>query len=589
MELRRTVPFLGNVFDRHVFRIDNLLIGQGEAPRREIVSRIGRTLDLRLIDRDIPFEVAEEIIEEQFGAAMDYLFSHPVWECFRSGENAVEPLLAYLIETRHYLEAAPARMAPGVSCSYPDSEVTEILARHLLEESDHSIYFERALETLGVSAEAIRSIRPDPRTIELIHLMRDVATHDPLSAAVCSGLLESTASDRDVVLRWHEMLVARGLLHERTVAAFKRHVTVDHELGHGQTWRNVLRALGPTVHSDRLATALNASTQVAEMLYRWFSAFQQGSSGMAVLLLSQQDTAAAGRGDESAAYRDRFWSGIPVWPASVLHATAYAADHSSAVRAALSSMVLLETPSVTPVPAALGELAASGWQPDAKPVPAHAREWVRLIDGHRLWDLMLHAKGESAVALSTGWIAENIVYLRAAARHNANVIASCPDRRIRNWMVHHMKEEQGHASILERHLPGGTDLAAWRPLPTTRAFVGALVDAARVNWKAYCLAQICLQGSLRDNSDAFYEAVSTTSAQAAQIITGMRDHDHIDRDCGHCDDAEELAALLSAYPLEPMTLEHGALIGQLAWSFLDGIADHYVHEASVAQRIGWVG
>jgi hypothetical protein len=38
-----------------------------------------------------------------------------------------------------------------------------------------------------------------------------------------------------------------------------------------------------------------------------------------------------------------------------------------------------------------------------------------------------------------------------------------------------------------------------------------------------------------------------------------------------------------------MTLEHGALIGQLAWSFLDGIADHYVHEASIAQRIGWIG
>ncbi|WP_042301700.1 hypothetical protein [Paraburkholderia kururiensis] len=122
-----------------------------------------------------------------------------------------------------------------------------------------------------------------------------------------------------------------------------------------------------------------------------------------------------------------------------------------------------------------------------------------------------------------------------------------------------------------------------------QAFVGALVEAARANWKAYCLAQICLQGSLRDNSDAFCESVAASSRQAAQIITGMRDHDHIDRDCGHCDDADELATLLSAYTLEPMTLEHGALIGQLAWSFLDGIADHYVHESSVAQRVGWTG
>ncbi|WP_197419248.1 iron-containing redox enzyme family protein [Burkholderia sp. BDU5] len=588
MELRRTVPFFLDISGKRVFRIDNLLIGNGEAPQPELVTRIGRTLDLSLIEHDLPIEIAETIIEEQFDAAMDYLFSHPLWEQFRSGENIIEPLLAYLIETRHYLAAAPARMAPGISCSYPDGDITEILARHLLEESNHAIYFEHALETLGVSAETARSVRPDPRTIELIHLMRDVATHDPLSAAVCSGLLESTANNRDCILQWHDMLVQRRLLPASTVEAFKRHVAVDYELGHGRTWREVLRALGPTVHADRLANALNASTLVAEMLFRWFSAFQQGSSGMAVLLLSQDD-AGARRTDEQAAHRDRFWSGIPVWPASVMHATAYAANQTFAVRAALSSVVLLEKAPPADVPRALGELAASGWHPDVHPMPTHARDWVRLIDGHRLWDLMLSAKGKSAVALATGWIVENIFYLRAAARHNANVIASCPDQRIRNWMVHHMKEEQGHASILERHLPEGVNLAAWRPLPTTRSFVGALVDAARADWKAYCLAQICLQGSLRDNSDAFYEAVGKTSARAAQIIVGMRDHDHIDRDCGHCDDADELATLLSPYTLEPMTLEHGALIGQLAWSFLDGIADHYVHEASVAQRIGWIG
>ncbi|TDA45606.1 hypothetical protein [Burkholderia pyrrocinia] len=103
------------------------------------------------------------------------------------------------------------------------------------------------------------------------------------------------------------------------------------------------------------------------------------------------------------------------------------------------------------------------------------------------------------------------------------------------------------------------------------------------------MAQTCLQGSLRDNSDAFYEAVATISVQAAQIIVGMRDHDHIDRDCGHCDDADELATLLSPYILEPMTLERGALIGQLIWSFLDGTSDRYAHEASIAQRIGWIG
>ncbi|MGZ2744903.1 thiaminase II/PqqC family protein [Burkholderia stagnalis] len=588
MELRRTVPFFGDISGKRVFRIDNLLIGNGEAPQPELVTRIGRTLDLSLVERDLPVEVAESIVEAQFDAAMDYLFSHPLWEQFRSGEDIVEPLLAYLIETRHYLAAAPARMAPGVSCSYPDSEITEILARHLLEESNHAVYFERALATLGVSAETVRSVRPDPRTVELIHLMRDVASHDPLSAALCSGLLESTANDRDGVLQWHDMLVRRGLLPQATVDAFKRHVAVDYELGHGHTWRTVLRALGPTVHSDRLAIALNASTQVAEMLFRWFSAFQQGSSGMAVLLLTQRE-AGAERSAEPAAHRDRFWSGIPVWPASVMHATAYAANRPFAVRAALSSMVLLETAPPADMPRALGELAASGWRPDTRPAPTHARDWVRLIDGHRLWDLMLGATGESAVALSTGWIVENIVYLRAAARHTANAIASCPDQRIRNWMVRHMAEEQNHASILARRLPDSIDLPSWRALPTTRSFVGALVEAARADWKAYCLAQICLQGSLRDNGDAFYDAIAARSAQAAQIVVGMRDHDHVDRDSGHGDDADELATLLDDYVLEPMTLEHGALIGQLAWSFLDGIADHYVHEASIAQRIGWTG
>ncbi|TDA45605.1 hypothetical protein [Burkholderia pyrrocinia] len=111
---------------------------------------------------------------------------------------------------------------------------------------------------------------------------------------------------------------------------------------------------------------------------------------MAVLLLTQGD-AGAERTDEPATHRDRYWSGLPVWPASVMHATAYAKTQTFAVRAALSRMVLLETTLPADVPQALGELAAFSRQPDMRPVPTHARDWVRLIDGHRLWDLMLSA------------------------------------------------------------------------------------------------------------------------------------------------------------------------------------------------------
>lgn len=591
--LRLTVPFMASGLDGAVatFALDTIRWGSSVHPGPASLDRIAASLDLGAIAPTLPEEVAAELVDDQIEVCLDLIFGHPIWERFRRADGG-DVLLAYLVETRHYLFAAASRMAGGPAFASHDGETVALLAEHVVEEAGHDRFFENALALLGCSRTTIANLRPSPVTVEWVQLMRTVAAQGPVVAAVCSGLLESSATDRDLVRGWHEMLVKNDLLSREVVDAILEHVAVDDELGHGTNWRHVIAAEAP-VPSSVLAEALNAVAGVAEMLLRWFDSLDQGAAaGLVGVLPSVQSTT-------TDAPIDRFHDGLPVWPAAVLDSVAFGGSdglpqHALALAFALDRR-LIDRDDSEPLTATAGTLTALSVDAPARLTVATAevmlRAWMRTIDGHRAWQAMMEPGNETIVR---GWLRENHAYLRSSPRHVTPAIRSCPDPVIRSLLLEHLAEEMDHAKLIERAFASapGSELARTRPLPTTTAFIGYLRDLALTDWRAYCLALAYLQWSF-DATDprhaAFYEAVARQARKAGRFASAMREHDDIDQSLGHADDSRKLlTALIERHPITHEDVGRAAYVAQLAWSFLDGIRWHYVAGTPAeAQRVGW--
>jgi hypothetical protein len=197
---------------------------------------------------------------------------------------------------------------------------------------------------------------------------------------------------------------------------------------------------------------------------------------------------------------------------------------------------------------------------------------------------------------------ENYHYIAGIWQHAGAAVAACPDPVIRGELVRHLIEEFNHGEMLARGITradGGAHHLApaqMRPLPTTVAFVGTLRELAQRDWKGYLLGLAFLQlslstagGAVDARHEQFYQAMFERLPVAEKLVAAMRRHDAEDTRLGHSGDTRELLRLLATrHPLTRESVAAAALVPQLAWSFLDGIACHYRHgDAAVLQRAGW--
>ncbi|MEW9528643.1 hypothetical protein [Microbispora sp. NPDC049125] len=601
MKLRRTAPFLVGPAGDPALLLDRAEIPAEAACGAELLDRIRATLVTGAADATLTVEEAQAIVLGQYEACLEFIYSHPSWSRVRAGE-ATRFLHAYLLENRHYLAAAPFRMATGVGGSPRPDALNELQARHVVEEADHDTYFENGLAAIGCDRALVRAARPWPATVEWIHLMRTVADSGPLPAALCSGLLEFTAGNRTAVAGWHEHVAAGGQVSADAMAAIFEHVKTDLGLGHGSNWKEAIEVAG-LVTATQLADSLNEITLVAEAIVRWLDSLDEGLSGDLVGVMPEltRDAAAvpALLGGEA--------DGLPVWPAEILHLAAHGDPSlTTGMRAALATAfaygegVIERT---APVEQAAGRLAGPyAHQPvdgGGAALEKLVGEWMRAIDGHRLWTEMTE---RPTLPLVYGWLVENHHYVAAIWQHCGAGIAACPDPRLRALLVHHLEEEFEHGAMFREGIDkarggdfGGLPVAHMRPLPTTRSFTGMLRGLAQRDWKAYVLGVAYLQLTLRAEGDgpaarhvSFYEAVTGRLPEARPLLDVMRRHDAEDTDLGHAHDVRQMLDLLSEHSIGPDTLASAALVPQLTWSFLDGIRCHYAHgPAAVVQRAGW--
>lgn len=603
--LRRSVPFLARtkaLNERHSLLLDNVELSLSAAENPDFLRTVRRPLALGSADQAVPADQVERIVEAQYEASLEFIFGHPVWQTFRDGDGQAA-LHAYLLESRHYLAAAPLRMASGITDSLRPSRLVELQAEHVVEEADHDTFFENALSALGCPRDLVREARPSPVTVEWIHLMRTVAGYSPLAAGICSGLLEYTAGDTNAVSGWHHMLVEKGLLTETAMQAIFEHVETDLGLGHGSNWRKAVQA-ARIVPAEELADWLNAVTLVSEMIYRWLDTFDAGLAGEVVAAMPKLKLGVDGRslGGEI--------DGLPVWPAEVYQSVVHGPISQKApVRAALAVGYAFggkaaDIGSAGPGSAArdfvarVGRDHAAGRSGDE--LLKIVDSWFTAIDGHQIWTELTE---RPTYPLVYGWMVENHHYVAGIWQHSGAAVSVCPDPAVRAELVRHLSEEFEHGAMFRKGIEKGRgaryaelSLAHMRPLPTTVSFVGTLRELAQRDWKAYVLALTFLQRSLgttdnglHERHDGFYRRLISGLPDAESLIEPMRRHDLEDTNLGHSDDVETLVRLVAQYhEVTSESIASAALIPQMTWSFLDGIQRHYAHgDGAVLQRIGW--
>ncbi|MCV7227685.1 hypothetical protein [Mycolicibacterium komossense] len=609
-QLHRTVPFIAHSASS---KTPIVLIDQYEVPGVNIPTsvwgKMARAIDLRELAATIDPDTLTVLASEQFAAASEFVYGHPIWAEIRAGASA--PLHAYLLETRHYLAAASARMSPALARGIGLCPLTLLLSKHLLEEWDHAKYYAAALEQLGCQRDLIARARPLPTTLEWIHATRHIGYCDPLSAALCSGFMEFSSTELDTVLSWHDMLVNTGLLSQDANDAIRGHVDIDVHFGHAQNWQNAINVAG-TLPAAAAARALNAVATIAESIYRWLSSLIDGAGASIVAGMQLLETAeVADNLLPNNALHDsdlevRIYDCLPVWPAPLLKTATWgdsefstAADIVCGLNYAfgneLTSLRNSELATVIDEYAARIAPPPTTMMGTTNELDGFVTGWLRAIDGHDLWDAMTDAAAEPE--LIAGYVLENYHYLASAAGHVGAAIASTTCPKIRAQLIEHLDDELTHCDMLGRALArhaGIQEPASMRPLPTTVAFVGFLQNIAHQDWTAYVLVSTFLQRSLsetRQNNrgEDFYRTIDTANPNNGALLTALRDHDAIDQVLGH--DAKptlRLEETLKSAPISTCSRTHAAVAASLAWSFLDGIERHYSSgTGALRQRMSW--
>lgn len=582
-----TVPFLSSASKQVALRMGDDVFVPHPRKVKQLEAMLSAHLTLGPRGAAISARDATAFVTGQYDSCLEHIFSSTTWSGFRDGKGQAA-LIAYLIETRHYLHAATSRMSGGVSALPHERGINAHLAEHLIEEADHARFFEDALALLGIPQSVVRQLRPDPATMEWILVMRAAGFDDPLAAAISSGLMEFSAQDRSVVTGWHEMLVGSGLLPEDVVSAMRRHIDLDAELGHGSNWKDCIESYR-RVEPHRLANALNLSTVAAEATRNWSDALSRSSIGTVVFSLGQSRA--------SVAAADPIFSADRVWSAPFL-SSLVGAENEGMYAAALAAAYSLSAP----FPGLAPELRAQAMAlRDKCSVAVTLRSgeslnslldsWLCSIDGHRLWTELTDSGNET---LATGWIAENYHYLAASPRHVSSGIFACPDADIRQMLTAHLAEETGHEEILASSLVrlGHQHPKGLRPLPSTVAFIGYLRELGLTDWKAYVIALSYLQRSLvpgDSRHSAFYEKMRRSSKMVASLANAMHRHDEVDTSLNHGDQIGRTVSLLQErHEVSRDSIQRAALVPYLAWRFLEGIAEHYVRgRYSLTQRAGW--
>ncbi|GAA3296768.1 hypothetical protein Dvina_23930 [Dactylosporangium vinaceum] len=188
-------------------------------------------------------------------------------------------LLGSLVETYHFVAAAPYHIGPAVAHA-PDSEVRDALSRLFCEEWRHGRDLRAGLLAAGLTEELVRRCRPLPGTQGVVNFLRALADTDLLSYGICAAVNESPKTDTAIKASW-DALIALRLLPAAALQPFRGHELEDEASGHDGIVEAIFagRTTLSAAEQDRIHASLTSFIATQSNCYRDMKEFYGDAEG----------------------------------------------------------------------------------------------------------------------------------------------------------------------------------------------------------------------------------------------------------------------------------------------------------------------
>jgi len=228
----------------------------------------------------------------------------------------------------------------------------------------------------------------------------------------------------------------------------------------------------------------------------------------------------------------------------------------------------------------------------------YAEHWLQPVYAHPFWAKV--AEGRATRAQVIGFAFEKYHYIEGAHEHMGIAAANARPEMMKH-LARHFIEEYRHGDIYRRGLQSlfaDDAILDAPPLPTTRALVNFLNEAAAVDSFGYYAANEVLQmtensdGSDEDNAvNAFYDGMRRHYPYADKLIDSFIIHTKLDQNLGHADVFAQMCA-----DVPPLTLREVQAVMNLTrevterlLAFMDGIDRFYAAFPDVPRRVHPLG
>jgi hypothetical protein len=228
----------------------------------------------------------------------------------------------------------------------------------------------------------------------------------------------------------------------------------------------------------------------------------------------------------------------------------------------------------------------------------YAEHWLEPVYAHPFWGKVVDGTATRAQVL--GFAFEKYHYIEGAHEH-MGIAAANATPQMQKHLARHFIEEYRHGDIYRRGLQSlfADDVVLNAPpLPTTRALVNFLSEAAATNSFGYYAANEVLQmtensdGGEEDNAvDAFYDGMRRHYPYTDKLIEAFIIHTKLDQNLGHDDVFMDMCR-----DVPPMTVREVQAVMNLTrqvterlMSFMDGIDRFYAAFPEVPRRVHALG
>lgn len=209
------------------------------------------------------------------------IFSQPFWKRVLSGHASERLIFGWGIEFYHFVEAANEYMAAGVAYCREGPEIREWIAKHYLEECDHSAIFLEGLVKSSLDRAQILSAPPLASTRALINFLNELAIADSISYAAAFGIMQPSREpiERGQVEQFYAQLTKQYGFAASMFEAFRQHALIDVDLHHESTVLGRICSRLPEITPDNARKAVMAARSVAEHFMFFFEGILDYYSG----------------------------------------------------------------------------------------------------------------------------------------------------------------------------------------------------------------------------------------------------------------------------------------------------------------------